>query len=55
MAVLAPYLFPALKERFGSVQVLKKGNLYFSITTSTFIFKDALLLSSPCSLSKYLK
>ena len=52
---MAPYLFPALKNRFGSVQVLKKDNLYFSISTNRYVFKDALLFTSPCTLSKYLK
>ena len=55
ITILAPYLFGALRERYGSVSVLKKGNAYFSITTPIFVFKDALLFTSPCSLSKYLK
>lgn len=37
------------------VNVLKKNGLYFSISTSKVVFKDALLFTSPCSLSKYLK
>lgn len=51
---MGAYLFPALKKRFGSINVLKKGNQYFSITTNLFVFKDAYLFTSPCSLSKYL-
>ena len=37
------------------MQVLKKNGHYFAITTTKIILKDALLFSSPCSLSKYLK
>ena len=51
---MSAYLFPALKRRFGFVSVLKKGNQYFSITTPLYVFKDALLFTSPCNLSKYL-
>ena len=52
---MSPYLFPALQARYGKLNVLKKGNAYFSISTSLFVFKDAYLFTSPCSLSKYLK
>ena len=55
LVILAPYLFTALRERYGQIDVLKKENKYFSITTPDFIYKDALLFTSPCSLSKYLK
>ena len=51
---MSSYLFPALKKRFGYISVLKKGNQYFSITTPLYVFKDALLFTSPCNLSKYL-
>ena len=55
LPVLAPYLFPALKRRYGKLSVLKKQNLYFSVRADRVTFKDILLFSSPCSLSKYLK
>ena len=37
------------------VSVLKKNGHYFTISTPKIVFKDALLFSSPCSLSKYLR
>ena len=52
---MASYLFPALKARFGNINVLKKGNAYYSISTPVFTFKDALNFTSPCNLSKYLR
>ena len=52
---MAPYLLPELEKRYGSVNVLKKESLYFTVSTPRYVFKDALLFSSPCSLSKYLK
>ena len=55
MPILAAYLFPALKRRFGDLRVLKKVNLYFSVRSGQVHFKDALLFTSPTSLSKYLK
>ena len=55
MQILAPYLFPELEKRYGPVKVLKKESLYFSVSTSRYVFKDALLFTSPCTLSKYLK
>ena len=51
---MSAYLFPALKSRFGNIKVLKKWNAYFSISTPMFVFKDAYLFTSPCTLSKYL-
>lgn len=44
-----------LKNRGERVEVLKRGNTYISISTPKYIFKDAYLFTSPCSLSKYLK
>ena len=51
---MAPYLFAAFNERNERIDVLKKGNQYISISTPKFVFKDAYLFTSPCSLSKYL-
>ena len=53
--MLAPYLFSAFKSRQEKISVLKKGNQYVSISAGNYVFKDALLFTSPCSLSKYLK
>lgn len=53
--MIIPYLIKALEKRYGKVNVLKKNNLYFNISCRKFTFKDALLFTSPCSLSKYLK
>ena len=55
LTVLAPYLLPELKIRYGSIRVLKKDNAYFSVTCDLFNFKDAMFFSAPGSLSKYLK
>ena len=52
---MAPYLFATFKSREERVDVLKKGSQYISISTPTYVFKDAYLFTSPCSLSKYLK
>ena len=49
-----PYLVSGLNKKFGPIKVLKKNNLYFCISTKQFVFKDALLFTSPCSLSEYL-
>lgn len=56
MTVLAPYLFPALRETLDEKpKILKKENAYFSVSCGDIIFKDAYLFTSPCKLSKYLK
>ena len=52
---MSAYLFSALKKKFGKISVLKKGNQYFSVSTSSYTFKDACLFTSPCKLSDYLK
>ena len=47
--------FTVAEEMFGDVTVLKRGSSYLSVCFGNFNFKDILLLSSPCKLSKYLK
>jgi len=55
LKVLAPYLLPILSKKYGAkITVIKKGTCYFCIKTPTFEFKDAMLFSTPTSLSGYL-
>ena len=53
--VIAGDLFWHLKKLDGDVSLLKKGAAYFQISSDSLIFKDALSLSAPCSLEKFLK
>ncbi len=71
MTVLCPYLFTEFHARGLSVNVVKKESSYFSVAVNEkggrderrrlkrgkvlYIFKDARLFTSPCSLSGYLK
>lgn len=60
-----PVLFPGLirilrdqeahKRLANSVNVLKAGAKYFSVSTSKYVFGDTLNFTSPCNLSKYLQ
>ena len=52
---MAPYLIPELKSRFGALGIIKKSCSYFAITCDKITFKDAILFTSPTSLSGYLK
>ena len=53
---MAGTFFTIGEEHFADdVSALKRGSSYLSVGFSEIIFKDILMLSSPCSLSKYLK
>jgi len=53
--VLAPYLLPQLQEHCGKLSVIKKGTSFFLVETDICSFKDVLNLTTPISLSGYLK
>jgi hypothetical protein len=56
LVVLAPYLIPLLKGRYPkSFNSIKKGSLYFTVSTECFTFKDAMLFGCPMTLSAFLK
>ncbi len=56
LPILVPYLLTELESRSEQApRLIKKGNLYFSISTEDWVFKDALLFTSPCKLSDYLQ
>ena len=50
--IIAPLLIE-LKKDTSRINVLKKMSSYFSISTSKFIFKDALRFTAPCSYDKF--
>jgi len=53
--VLAPYLFPQLKDHCGKLSVIKKGSSFFLIETDICSFKDVLNFTTPINLAGYLK
>ncbi|CAG5103488.1 Oidioi.mRNA.OKI2018_I69.chr1.g794.t1.cds [Oikopleura dioica] len=56
LAVLSPYLIPILKQEYPKkLHIIKKGSTFFSISTEHYVFKDAMLFTTPMTLSKYLK
>ena len=61
LQILMQYILKALEDReivtnmSSAVNVLKKGQSYFSVTFKNIVFKDLMSFTSPMSLDKYMK
>jgi hypothetical protein len=52
---IAPLLFTVAQRKDMKVSFLKRSTKYISVSIDDFNFRDIMLLSVPCTLSKYLK